>query len=220
VSDDVEGIADAAPVRETPLPVRPGFRSNVPLELRELSPARLRLLQLLSALVIRWYRMRRGSRVRFGRGVVAGRLDIRGPGLVEVEDGANLYSFVGWTRLYTRAAGARIHIGPNVRLNGTTVQAAASVEIGEDSILGDANIMDTDMHALAPDRRHDPDAPVRVEPVVIEPNVWIGGQAAVLPGVRIGRNTVVGFRAVVTSDVPADVVVAGNPARVVRQVEG
>ena len=195
-------------------------RSDVPLELRELGVVRVRLLRLASAVVVGWYRLRAGSRVRFGKGVVAGRLDIRGPGRVEVGDHANLYAFVGWTRLYTRTPAASIRVGRNVRLNGTTLQAAESIDIGEDCILGDANVMDTDMHAVAPDRRHNPDAAVRVAPVVIEPNVWVGGQAAVLPGVRIGRDAVVGFRAVVSSDVPSGAVVAGNPARVVRWVEG
>jgi maltose O-acetyltransferase len=55
--------------------------------------------------------------------------------------------------------------------------------------------------------------------VIIEDNVWVGGQASVLPGVRIGRNSVVGIHAVVFEDVPPDVIVAGNPARVVRALE-
>ena len=53
----------------------------------------------------------------------------------------------------------------------------------------------------------------------IEDNVWIGDHATVLKGVTIGRNSVVAARAVVTRDVPANVVVAGNPARVVRELE-
>jgi acetyltransferase-like isoleucine patch superfamily enzyme len=55
--------------------------------------------------------------------------------------------------------------------------------------------------------------------VIIEENVWIGGQVTLLPGVRIGRNSVVGIHSVVMSDIPADVVAAGNPARVVRRLD-
>jgi serine acetyltransferase len=191
--------------------------SEVPLELRGLGPVRRAALRALSATVRAFYSTRRGSRVRFGSGVVANhRLDIRGPGSVEIGDDANLFAFLGKTRLYTRAPAARIVIGRNVRLNATTVQAAELVEVGDDCILGDANLMDTDMHPIGADRRHDPSAPIRSAPIVLERNVWVGGQAAVLPGVRIGENSVVGFRAVVTSDVPPNVVVAGNPARVVR----
>ena len=196
-----------------------GEPAPVAMELRDLGPVRLAVLRVVSTVVLAGYRLRLGERARFGRRVVANhRLDIRGPGEVTVADDANLYAFVGRTRLYTRAPSARIVIGRNVRLNGTTIQAATAVEIGEDCILGDANVMDTDMHPLSPDRRHNPVAEVRSAPVILEPNVWVGGQAAILPGVRIGRNSVVGFRAVVTGDVPPNVVVAGNPARVVRSL--
>ena len=57
------------------------------------------------------------------------------------------------------------------------------------------------------------------KPVVIEENVWIGGGAILLPGVTIGRNAVVGAGAVVSRSVPANTLVAGNPARVIREIE-
>ena len=50
--------------------------------------------------------------------------------------------------------------------------------------------------------------------------MWLGGGAIVLPGVTIGDNTVVGAGAVVTRDLPANVVAVGNPARVVRTLDG
>ena len=56
-------------------------------------------------------------------------------------------------------------------------------------------------------------------PIVVDDNVWLAGQTVVLKGVRIGRNSVIGFRAVVTRDVPPDVIVAGNPAKVIRQLD-
>jgi maltose O-acetyltransferase len=193
-------------------------RRDLPLELQWLSPWQLAGLRAVSAAVLGFHRVRLGERVRFGRDVVAGRLDIRGPGRVSVADRANLYAFLGRTRLYTRSPEAVITIGRNARLNGPTIQAACRIDIGEDAMLGDAIVLDTDMHAIGLGRRHDPAAEVRSAPIVIERNVWIGGQAAVLPGVRIGEGSVVGFRAVVTADVPPGVVVAGNPARVVREL--
>jgi maltose O-acetyltransferase len=72
---------------------------------------------------------------------------------------------------------------------------------------------------------HDLRAEARIQgwevarPVLIEDNVWIGGGAILLPGVNIGRNAVVGAGAVVTRSVPANTVVAGNPARVLREIE-
>ncbi len=61
-----------------------------------------------------------------------------------------------------------------------------------------------------------PGAEPGVRPISIGRNVWIAGGATVLKGVTIGEDSVVGYGAVVASDVPAGVVVAGNPARVVR----
>ena len=57
------------------------------------------------------------------------------------------------------------------------------------------------------------------EPVVIGNNVWIGGSVTILPGVTIGNNVTVGAGAVVTRDVPDNVVVAGNPAKVIRHIK-
>jgi maltose O-acetyltransferase len=57
------------------------------------------------------------------------------------------------------------------------------------------------------------------KPIAIDDNVWIGGSAILMPGVKVGRNAVVGAGAVVTKDVPPNTVVAGNPARVIREIE-
>lgn len=56
------------------------------------------------------------------------------------------------------------------------------------------------------------------EPITIGSNVWIGGSAVVCPGVTIGDNTVIGAGSVVTKDIPANVVAAGNPCRVIRPI--
>jgi maltose O-acetyltransferase len=56
------------------------------------------------------------------------------------------------------------------------------------------------------------------KPIEIESDVWIGGGAILCPGVRIGARTVIGAGSVVTRDIPADVVAAGNPCRVIRSL--
>jgi acetyltransferase-like isoleucine patch superfamily enzyme len=58
------------------------------------------------------------------------------------------------------------------------------------------------------------------KPIVVERDVWIGAGVIVLPGVTIGEGSVVGAGSVVTRSVPPRVVVAGNPARVIRQIDG
>ncbi|WP_279324114.1 DapH/DapD/GlmU-related protein [Christiangramia portivictoriae] len=55
-------------------------------------------------------------------------------------------------------------------------------------------------------------------PVTIGNNVWIGGNSVINPGVKIGDNTVVGSGSVVTRDIPSNVIAAGNPCKVIRQI--
>ncbi len=56
-------------------------------------------------------------------------------------------------------------------------------------------------------------------PITIGDNVWLGGNVVVTPGVTIGENTVIGAGSVVAKDIPANVVAAGNPCRVVREIK-
>lgn len=71
---------------------------------------------------------------------------------------------------------------------------------------------------------HPIDAEIRIEelefglPITIEDNVWIGGSATILPGVTVGRNSIVAAGAVVTKDVPFNSIVGGNPARLIRVI--
>ena len=57
-------------------------------------------------------------------------------------------------------------------------------------------------------------------PIHIESNVWIGGNAVILPGITIGRNSIIAAGSVVTKDVPGNTIVGGNPARVIREIDG
>ena len=78
-----------------------------------------------------------------------------------------------------------------------------------------AYITDSDWHTIYDRTVRDE----RATPVTIGDNVWLGDHATVLKGVTIGENSVVAARAVVTKDVPANVVVAGNPAKVVKELD-
>jgi acetyltransferase-like isoleucine patch superfamily enzyme len=77
-------------------------------------------------------------------------------------------------------------------------------------------ITDSDWHTVYDRTQRSPEQPT---PVHIGDNVWLGDHATVLKGVTIGDNSVVAARAVVTRDVPANVIVAGNPARVVKELD-
>lgn len=100
-------------------------------------------------------------------------------------------------------------------MNGTRFGCATRIEVGDDSILADCRIFDTDFHSIWPNRRS-PDAHVPTEEVKIGKNTWVAAAAIILKGVTIGDNSVVAAASVVTQDVPSNCVVAGNPARVVK----
>ncbi|TMR41107.1 sugar O-acetyltransferase [Actinomadura geliboluensis] len=113
--------------------------------------------------------------------------------------------------------GSYITVGSGTFANfGLTALDVAPITIGSDVQIGPNVQLLTPTHPLAPERRR---AKLEAaEPIVIEDNVWLGGGAIVLPGVTIGENSVIGAGAVVTKDVPANVVAVGNPARVIRSL--
>ena len=114
--------------------------------------------------------------------------------------------------------GQNIHIGDHVYLNfSCTIFDNNEVHIGHHVMIGPAVQIYTAAHPLQAEARIQ--GWEVAKPIVIEDNVWVGGSAILLPGVRIGRNAVVGAGAVVSRSVPANTVVAGNPARVIREIE-
>ncbi len=92
----------------------------------------------------------------------------------------------------------------------------AEIRIGDDVLIGPNVQLLTPTHPIDLEpRRAKWEAAL---PITIGDNVWIGGMAVICPGVTIGENSVIGAGAVVTKDIPANVVAAGNPARVIRSV--
>ena len=111
--------------------------------------------------------------------------------------------------------GYQIHVGARTFINyGAVLLDVAKIVIGEDVQVGPSVQFLTPTHPLEPEaRRAKYEA---AKPITIGNNVWLGGGVIILPGVSIGENTVVGAGAVVTKDLPANVVAVGNPARVIR----
>jgi maltose O-acetyltransferase len=116
------------------------------------------------------------------------------------------------------AYGRNIYIGNHVFLNVLcTILDCNEVRIGHHVMIGPSVQIYTAAHLLQAEPRIQ--GWEVAKPIVIEDNVWLGGGAILLPGVRIGRNAVVGAGAVVTRSVAANTVVAGNPARLIREIE-
>ncbi|GHO48516.1 acyltransferase [Ktedonospora formicarum] len=178
------------------------------------------IIAILTACTIIKFRLLWGKRVQFGPGFISnGRLQIKGPGRVIFGANVNTWAHKEPNVLITYSSSVVIQIGDNTRLNGAGLMAACGITLGRDCLIGSAVVADTDFHSIDWDRRTNPDARVRSAPVTIGNNVWLAGQTAVLKGVTIGDNSIVGFRGVVTRDVPPNVIVAGNPVRIIKQLD-
>lgn len=90
-----------------------------------------------------------------------------------------------------------------------------SVTIGNNVLIGPRVNLASENHPVDPAQR----GYLIGQPVVIEDNVWIGAAATILPGVTVGKNSIVAAGSVVTKHVPPNCIVAGVPARVVREIE-
>ena len=113
----------------------------------------------------------------------------------------------------TTEKNASILIGENCGFSGVRIRAANSVTVRNNVRCG-ANVLITDTDAHSDDPRAGKNAPV-----VIDDNVWLGMNVIVLKGVHIGENSLIGAGSVVTKDIPANVMAAGVPCRVIKELK-
>ncbi len=112
--------------------------------------------------------------------------------------------------------GADTRIGRNVFVNqNCTFYDLGGIEIGDDVMIGPNVSLITSGHPVDPVRRQEG---VEAKPIVIGRNVWIAAGVTIIGGVTVGENAVVAAGSVVTRDVPANSLVGGNPARVIRAI--
>jgi len=148
------------------------------------------------------------------------------PHAVIIERGAHLYT----SSILDVAPAGRVRIGECSMLNGARLICSQRIEIGAFATISwNVMIMDSYRVPLDPAARRalllrmghslqviDPAVPAA--PVTLHDNVWLGFDVCVLPGVTIGEGSIVGARSVVTADVDPYTVVAGNPARPIRDL--
>ena len=119
----------------------------------------------------------------------------------------------------THHKNAEIFLGDTCGFSGVIIGAAKRIVLGNHVLCGaNVTITDFDWHNANPLRR-DQSAFELAEPVRIGDNVWLGLNVVVLKGVEIGSNTVVGANSVVTSSLPENVLAAGSPARIIREIK-
>lgn len=146
-----------------------------------------------------------------------------------VEYGRGASTYLG--TMFDLGPNARVTLGDFALVHGARIICDAEVRIGEYALISwNVVLMDTYRVPMnARERRVEMEqvpkremrlacAPVEAKPIRIERNVWIGFDACVLPGVTVGEGAIVGARSVVTASVPPFTIVAGNPARIIREI--
>lgn len=112
--------------------------------------------------------------------------------------------------------GKNIHIGSDVFINSNcSMQDQGGIYIGDGVFIGHNACLITLNHEMTPKKR----ANLLPAPIHIENRVWLGSNVTILPGVRIGENSVVAAGAVVTKDVEPNTVVGGVPAKIIKKID-
>ena len=163
------------------------------------------------------------SLVQLGKNIIFNQKCIlNGDGIVKIGDNVMLgyelsphfYGF--YILIQARGKNSTISIGNNtVFSNDITIIAESEIIIGERCLIGDRlTIYDNDGHEIDPSTRTRSFG--KTAPVNIGNNVWIGSVVTILKGVTVGDNSIIAANSVVIKDVPANAIVAGNPARIVK----
>ena len=178
--------------------------------------------------VYRYYKNRAAVQIKKGLIVYgAPDIDIYRGGTLSIGKNAVLYSISNYTAsgaskpciFRVMEPNASISIGDNCRLNGTTIVCATGITIGHECLIGaDVMICDTDLHPIHSEHRRQTDEETQSTPVSIGNNVSIGARSTIFKGVTIGNNSVIGAGSIVMGNIPANVIAAGNPARVLRHI--
>ncbi len=146
-------------------------------------------------------------------------IKLEGKGTIKIGNDCNFANYYGAPNdIVSRGNAGFITIGNQCYFNGTTMLSESSIELEKLCMVSDALIMDTDAHSIEIDR-WSPKAITRTKPIYISENAWIGSKSAVLKGVVIGKNSVVGLGTIVRQSVPENVVVIGNPQQIVKHLD-
>jgi acetyltransferase-like isoleucine patch superfamily enzyme len=180
-----------------------------------------------------WYPNPIPSNVEFGEGFycesaqVFKKLVSKKPGAVVIGNHVSVYAGCS----FAVGENGKCTIGDFTLLNGALIMAEERIDIGSHCLVSwNVGIADSDFHPLEPAQRlvdaqalapffkdRPPRPKLKTAPVKIGDNVWIGMGAVILKGVTIGDNSVVAAGAIVTKSIPANTIVAGNPAEVVKK---
>lgn len=150
-------------------------------------------------------------------------LSIRGPGRIYIGRGCTVRGTPGANiksvTLYTHSQDAIIRIGENVNLIAARISSKFKIQVGDNVVIEDASILDTDFHTLDISRRTPPDETEENCGVVIGDDVLIGSRSIIGKGVSIGRGSLVYPGAVLQKSFPEYSQILGNPAKLFGKTE-
>jgi acetyltransferase-like isoleucine patch superfamily enzyme len=151
------------------------------------------------------------ARIEVGSGMRFRNVTITGPGTVRMGDGVRMSQ----PKISTQNTDAVVTIGERTLVGRSVMDCSLSITIGRMGLIA-GGILDADYHHTSKRRRRGERPPPR--PVRIGDNVWVAPESVILKGVTVGDNSVIGLGAIVSRDVPADRIWAGNPAKDVGPV--
>ena len=145
---------------------------------------------------------------------IRGRVQITNHGQLHLGRAFNVDGLPFPTKIEVRPGG-ELRIGTGCFVNyGVDIVVGSTVALGDHVLIGPlVSIVDDDMHQVEPGR------PRRVAPITIGTNVWLGRGVIVAPGATIGDHSVIAANAIVRGEIPARVVAAGQPAKVIRELD-
>lgn len=163
-----------------------------------------------------------GSVTLYGRPIIEKHPNARiilGKGVTIISDSVHNYAGINHPAILAATEpGSEIILHDGVGISGTSIVAVKRVEIGERTMLGaNTNVYDTDFHSIYANERIG-DGGGLFAPVYIGKQCWIAANSTILKGVTIGDESVVGAMSLVNKDIPAKVLAAGVPAKVIRKL--
>lgn len=148
-------------------------------------------------------------------------LSIKGPGRVEIGENCVVSAIAGsrvqMVTLYTHSPDANITIGDNVQLIAAKISSRFAIAIGNNVIIEDASILDTDFHTLDISRQIPSNENCETCRVILEDDVLVGSRSIITKGVTIGRASHIYPGTVVQKSFPPHSILIGNPAKPIKK---
>ncbi|MFO1431865.1 MAG: acyltransferase [Candidatus Competibacteraceae bacterium] len=178
------------------------------------------LIARIRGYIFLWKYRYTGKNIFIGQGLkLYCKLEIRGEGKITIGKNCTIAGISGdrrhYVTIYTHTPGAEIAIGDNAKLFAARISAKFSITIGDDFLIEESGMTDTDFHSLNLDRGTPIESREKCR-VRIGDRVSIGARSVICKGVTVGDDVLIAPGSIITKSIPAGSFACGNPAKVVR----